>query len=137
MIITKKQVNKVYETLTNKELLAHQADSQAPFAVQGNDKDLVLNDHGNDVAGLSDALIIELARLANAKQILLYLATDGKSVAELAPYADVPNDQDFLTKYMIEIAGNDDLLKVWNGENDDYFVESLAQELDYCYTMAE
>lgn len=138
MIITKKQVNKVYETLTNKELLAHQADSQAPFVVQGNDKDLTLNDKNNSVAnGLSDALIIELARLANAKQILLYLATDGKSVKELAPYADVPNDQEFLTKYMIEIAGNDDLLKVWNGENDDYFVENMEQELDYCYTMAE
>jgi SPX domain protein involved in polyphosphate accumulation len=38
---------------------------------------------------------------------------------------------------MIEIANNDDLLKVWNGSNDDYFVESLEQELDYCYTMAE
>lgn len=136
MIITKKQVNKVYETLTNKELLAHQADSQAPFAVQGNDKDLTLNNKSNSVAGLSDALIVELARLVNAKQILLYLATDGKSVAELVPYADVPS-QDFLTKYMVEIANNDDLLKVWNGENDDYFVESLAQELDYCYTMAE
>lgn len=137
MIITKKQVNKVYETLTNKELLAHQADSQAPFVVQGNDKDLTLNDKFNSVAGLSDALIIELARLANAKQVLLYLATDGKSVKELAPYADIPNDQDFLTKYMVEIANSDDLIKVWNGSNDDYFVESLAQELDYCYTMAE
>lgn len=136
MIITKKQVTKVYETLVNNEISAHQADSQAPFVVQGNDKDLVLNDQGNDVAGLSDALIVELARLVNAKQILLYLATDGKSVAELAPYADVPS-QDFLTKYMIEIAGNDDLLKVWNGENDDYFVENMEQELDYCYTMAE
>ena len=82
MIITKKQVAKVYETLVNNEISAHQADSQAPFVVQGNDKDLVLNDQGNDVAnGLSDALIIELARLVNAKQILLYLATDGKSVA--------------------------------------------------------
>ena len=138
MIITKKQVAKVYETLVNNEISAHHADSQAPFVVQGNDKDLVLNDQGNDVAnGLSDALIIELARLVNAKQILLYLATDGKSVAELAPYADVPNDQNFLTKYMVEIANNDDLIKVWNGSNDDYFVESLAQELDYCYTMAE
>lgn len=137
MIITKKQVAKVYETLVNKELLAHQTNTQAPFIVQGNDKDLTLNDKFNSVAGLSDALIIELARLANAKQVLLYLATDGKSVKELAPYADIPNDQDFLTKYMIEIAGNDDLLKVWNGSNDDYFVESLEQELDYCYTMAE
>lgn len=137
MIITKKQVAKVYETLVNNEISAHQTNTQAPFVVQGNDKDLTLNDKNNSVAnGLSDALIIELARLANAKQTLLYLATDGKSVAELAPYADVPS-QDFLTKYMIEIANSDDLLKVWNGENDDYFVESLAQELDYCYTMAE
>lgn len=136
MIITKKQVNKVYETLVNNEISAHQTNMQAPFVVQGNDKDLTLNDKSNSVAGLSDALIIELARLANAKQILLYLATDGKSVAELAPYADVPS-QDFLTKYMIEIANSDDLIKVWNGSNDDYFVESLVQELDYCYTMAE
>lgn len=136
-MITKKQVAKVYETLVNKEISAHQTNTQAPFVVQGNDKDLTLNNKNNSVAnGLSDALIIELARLANAKQILLYLATDGKSVAELALYADVPS-QDFLTKYMIEIANSDDLIKVWNGSNDDYFVESLAQELDYCYTMAE
>lgn len=104
MIITKKQVAKVYETLVNNEISAHQTNAQAPFVVQGNDKDLTLNDKNNSIAnGLSDALIIELARLANAKQILLYLATDGKSVKELAPYADVPS-QDFLTKYMVEIA---------------------------------
>lgn len=134
--MNQKQIERVYATLVNQELTAHQNDSQAPFVVQGNDKDLTLNGKENNIANglLSDYLIIELARLANAKQVLLYLAKDGKELEELAPYADVKADKD-LTKYMIEIANNDDLLKVWNGENDDYFVESMADELEYCYTM--
>lgn len=129
------EIQKAFTTLVDQELAKHQADKKAPLAVKGNDKDGMnsTDSISTTFPGLTEALVIELARLVNAKQILLYLVGDGQDVEELAPFGEIPNDN--VLGYLTQIAGDDDVIRVWNNVGDDYWVENMEENLSYAYEM--
>ncbi|MDC2828508.1 hypothetical protein [Limosilactobacillus mucosae] len=138
--LNKEQIKQVFTTLVEQELTKHKLDPKAPLAVKGNDKDGMNSTDSISplFPELSEAVAIEIARLANAKQILLYLAEDGREAEnsipeELAPFAEIPNDD--VLGYLKQIAGDDDLIRVWNDTADDYWVENMEDNLSYDYRM--
>ena len=129
---TPKLVIKAYTQIVLDEVLAHAKNGSAPFAVKDNGNVFASagskNGSGRFALFANEKLLIEIARLQNARDFLLWNSQNTYDVVdpETSKWlnAHVLKDQEKTQEFLIKLAASNDMIHEQNSE-DDNFIEPM------------